>query len=124
MKKHTSGPFYVGAQNDALFIVVGRPPALNNDYPNHTADRTAIAKVYDDSNAERIVACMNAMEGIDDPAAARAILDDPRTSAATDMLQALKLCLADAQSIGGTNLSLEAFDAIHSAIAKAEGKDK
>ncbi len=40
-------------------------------------------------SAERIMTCLNAMDGIDDPVAARAIIDDPRTQAATDMIHAL-----------------------------------
>lgn len=72
MSEHTQEPWYVGAQNDALYIVAGRPPALNNDYPVHDADRTLIAAMKGDSyridsaNAKRIAACVNAMQGIDD----------------------------------------------------------
>lgn len=44
MKKF--GPWFVGAQNDALYII-DRNPASSNDYPNHEADCEAIAKVYD-----------------------------------------------------------------------------
>lgn len=50
---------YVGAQNDALYIVVGEPPASTNDYPRHDADRTAIAKVYDAETGRRLAACWN-----------------------------------------------------------------
>ena len=42
---HTPGPWYVGAQNDELFVVAGRSPAANNDYPWHDADRVAIARI-------------------------------------------------------------------------------
>ena len=45
--KHTPGPWFVGAQNDALYII-DRRPAHDNDYPNHHADVGCIAKVYDD----------------------------------------------------------------------------
>ena len=45
--QHTPGPWFVGAQNDALFII-DRRPAFSNDYPNHDADTEVIAKVYDD----------------------------------------------------------------------------
>ena len=48
-----------------------------------------------DGNAQRIVECVNAMEGIDDPQAARAVLDDPRTRAATDLLAACKELLCE-----------------------------
>lgn len=47
---HTPLPWFVGCQNDALFIVAGRPPALNNDYPWHDAPRVAVAKVFGPSN--------------------------------------------------------------------------
>ena len=51
--KHTPGPWFVGAQNDALYII-NRRPAHDNDYPNHDADVTCIAKVYDEANAALI----------------------------------------------------------------------
>lgn len=44
---HTPGPWFVGAQNDALYIL-DRRPAHDNDYPDHEADVGCIAKVYDD----------------------------------------------------------------------------
>lgn len=43
---HTPGPWFVGAQNDALFVVAGRAPATNNDHPWHDAPRVAVAKVF------------------------------------------------------------------------------
>ena len=64
---HTPGPLYVGAQNDELYITAGRAPAKNNDHPWHDAPRVAIAKVFgpnEEANAARIVACVNACEGI------------------------------------------------------------
>ena len=42
----TEGPWFAGCQNDALFIVAGRKPALNNDYPWHEAPRVALAKMF------------------------------------------------------------------------------
>ena len=48
----TPGPWFVGCQNDALYIVAGRPPALNNDYPWHDAPRVALAKVYGPSEGD------------------------------------------------------------------------
>lgn len=47
--------FHIGAQNDALYIISGRAPALNNDYPVHDADRTCVAKIYDEAEAKRLV---------------------------------------------------------------------
>jgi len=54
---------YLGAQNDAWFIIHGEAPALNNDHPRHDADRIAIAKVYDYEAGKRLVACWNACDG-------------------------------------------------------------
>lgn len=62
---HCQEPWYVGVQNDQTYIVAGEPPAQGNDYPNHQADRTVIAKVYlNDRSAQRIAACVNACRGI------------------------------------------------------------
>lgn len=44
--KHTPGPHYVGSQNDAIYIIAGREPALSNDHPWHDAPRVCLAKVY------------------------------------------------------------------------------
>jgi hypothetical protein len=52
--------YHVGAQNDALFIIMGAPPAQGNDYPNHGADRLVIAKVLDSSLAQQLVIDANA----------------------------------------------------------------
>lgn len=57
----------------------------------HLQDHIGVLNSYNAAaDAARLVACWNAMEGIEDPAAARALIDDPRTAAATDMLDALK----------------------------------
>lgn len=45
-------------------------------------------KIYDSmggDRAQRVLACLDAMEGIEDPAAARALLDDKQMEFATDM---------------------------------------
>lgn len=52
---------HLGAQNDAWFIVIGEAPAANNDHPRHDADRTAIARVFDEVECRRLVACWNAL---------------------------------------------------------------
>lgn len=39
-------PWQAGSQNDALFIIAGRKPSLNNDYPQHDAPRVALARVF------------------------------------------------------------------------------
>jgi hypothetical protein len=62
---HCEEPWYVGAQNDQRYLIAGKPPAPDNDYPVHGAERTVIAKVYlKDDTAERIAACVNACAGI------------------------------------------------------------
>jgi len=72
---HTPTPWFVGCQNDALFIVSGRPPALNNDHPWHEAPRVAVARVYGpaegdclpvnaDANAAFIVRAVNSHEAL------------------------------------------------------------
>lgn len=48
---HTTKPWYVGAQNDMLYIIAGRAPSPDNDYPMHEAARTVIAKVYDEDKS-------------------------------------------------------------------------
>jgi hypothetical protein len=63
MKNET---YYVGAQNDALYITKGVMPARGNDDPVHDADRTAIAKVYNIEDANLIAAALNAY-GTDSP---------------------------------------------------------
>jgi hypothetical protein len=51
--------FHIGAQSDALFIISGEAPALNNDYPRHDADRTCVAQVYNETEARRLVDAAN-----------------------------------------------------------------
>lgn len=56
---HTKLPFYVGCQNDAVYIISGKSPAKNNDYPVHDADRTVIARIYNPDDAQYIVRAAN-----------------------------------------------------------------
>lgn len=77
-------------------------------------------------SAARIEACLKAMEGIHDPAAARVILDMQRTLFATDMLEALKSVrdylhegLIMSQSPRIDALTIAKLDTV---IAKAEGR--
>lgn len=51
--------FYLAAQNDIAYIIYGEAPALNNDYPDHDADRVAVAKVYDEDLAKKLLALAN-----------------------------------------------------------------
>jgi hypothetical protein len=56
---HEKG-WHLGVQNDALYIIEGEPPAASgNDYPNHEADRRAVARVLDEQLAGRIVSDAN-----------------------------------------------------------------
>jgi hypothetical protein len=100
MSKHTPGPWYVGAQNDMLYIL-DRKPAASNDYPNHERKGlTCIARVYDPT--------LDASE-----ANARLM------AAAPEMFEAL-LC-ADCALAGSVPLQT-AKTVIANAIAKAEGR--
>ena len=60
MIAHTPTPWFVGAQNDALYVISGRAPSLNNDDPWHDAPREPVAMVYGDKDAAHIVRCVNA----------------------------------------------------------------
>lgn len=73
-EKHTPTPWFVGAQNDQAFIIAGRPPSKSNDYPMHDADRTAIAKVYDDDNAAFIVRAVNSFAAAENLAKALQVI--------------------------------------------------
>ena len=64
MSKHTPGPWtikygYLRSGSTTVAAVRGMSP------PNKHGDRTPIEN--HEANAERIVACVNAMEGIEDP---------------------------------------------------------
>lgn len=58
-------PYYVGAQNDEIYIVAGERPATSNDYPRHDANRHVVAKVYSAEDAAFIVLCCNAWDNAD-----------------------------------------------------------
>lgn len=84
MSKHTPGPLrliessdYYGLQtSDEDVLIRLRPMNLPHDEA--------------EANAARLVACWNAMDGIEDPVAARVVLDEPQTQHARDMLAMLK----------------------------------
>lgn len=62
--QHTKGPWYVGAQNDALYIIT-RPPRPSNDDIVDIPDVEVIASVNacnDEANAKFIVDACNAHE--------------------------------------------------------------
>ena len=60
----TARPWYVGAQNDTLYIIAGRAPSPNNDTPFHDADRIVIAKVYDEKSAAFIALTANTHDAL------------------------------------------------------------
>lgn len=51
--------FYIGAQNDHLYITYGEPPTANNDYPRHDADREPVAKVLNEGLACKLIKAAN-----------------------------------------------------------------
>lgn len=61
--KHTPGPWSVGYSSES-----GAPQIDAPDFPD-TAPIAELWGDYGEANAARIVACVNAMEGIADPAA-------------------------------------------------------
>lgn len=65
------------------------------------------------ANGERIVACVNACEGIADP------------GVVPEMLAALKFVSEDFHQTSAVNggLNIEAFQAVQKVIARAEGRD-
>ena len=55
-EKATPAPWYAGAQNDALFIVIGRAPSSSNDDPWHDAPRTVLAAMRQPFSGQQEVA--------------------------------------------------------------------
>ena len=103
MAEYTPGPWIVGCQNDALFVIAGRAPSLNNDHPWHDAPRVALAKVYGPSEGD----CLP----IDADTNARLI------AAAPELLEALQFLADVARSTRG--FSPMALKQADRAIAKA-----
>ena len=50
----TAGPYHVAAQNGMTYLIAGRAPSMNDDYPVHDADRVVIARVYDSADQKDI----------------------------------------------------------------------
>jgi hypothetical protein len=101
--KHTPGPWYVGAQNDALYIT-NKPPSPSNDNPVHDRqDVIWIGKVYGGVGAE-------------ERPNARLI------AAAPEMYDALCMAKAFFSLYGAVWTSSETHEAICAAIAKVEGR--
>jgi hypothetical protein len=73
MSGHTPGPWYVGAQNDGLYII-DRQPSPSNDDPRHDADVELVATPF-------------AARGATVEANARLIAAAPETAAERDRLR-------------------------------------
>lgn len=90
---------------------------------NAEIDWLPFARAFSHKDASRVVACLNAMEGIEDPAAARVILDEPQTQYAADLLaelkEAVKVLEASPVTLKGCSSYISAFKTV---IAKASGK--
>lgn len=90
---------------------------------NSQIDWIPWARAFCRKDALRVAACLNAMEGIDDPVAARLILDEPQTQYAADLLaelkEAVKVLEASPVTRNGCSSYISAFKAV---IAKASGK--
>lgn len=129
MIEHTKEPWYVGAQNDGLYIVAGDQPAKSNDYPMHNADRTLVAVMkgdtYDNNqaNARRIMACMNACRGIENDELEKvpyaALLESHRNyeRQCDELLAALKKIVSDGDYTAPEGMKRIAKDAIAKADA-------
>lgn len=98
---HTPGPWFIGAQNDGLFII-DKPPRPSTDDPVHDAQVAVIAHVYYGNPAD-----------LHADANARLIATAP------EMLQALRNLVAYSEcSINDADI----WNAARAAIAKAEGR--
>lgn len=52
-------PWYVGTQNDGLYII-DRPPSPSNDHPDHERDCRVVAKVYQQPGEDEVAALLAA----------------------------------------------------------------
>lgn len=63
ISNRTPGPWFVGSQNDALFII-NKPPRPSNDDINPNVDADVIAKVYDDADGAFIARAGNCWDDL------------------------------------------------------------
>jgi hypothetical protein len=128
MSKHTPGPWKAewrtGPHSDECLI--GRVDEIPFCMAGIIAKGRGFSNEEVEANAERIVECVNAMEGIDYPAVARLVLDSPRVAAASDMLAALrkavKLARLECKNPKCACIQCGVVAEMRAAIAKAEGK--
>jgi hypothetical protein len=89
MSKHTPGPWYVGAQNDGLYII-DRQPRPSNDDPRHDADVELVATPFAargatvEANARLIAAAPELLAALQD------IIDDVEVQPWLTVEQSLK----------------------------------
>ncbi len=62
--KATVTELYVGAQNDALYLIDKRPSLSGDDRPWHDREAKVVAKVYDGKDAGPLAAAFNALPGL------------------------------------------------------------
>jgi hypothetical protein len=109
---HTPGPWFAGCQNDALYVIAGRAPAINNDAPWHDAPRVALAKVYGPAEGD----CLP----VNADANARLIAAAPELlKACSDWIEWLKPNAPWRHD--AADYEAQMLDAMRSAIAKATG---
>lgn len=108
--KHTPENWVVDECEDAdkHFTIRPADATVNGD-----TSAQPIATVYDRSHAERIVACVNACAGIENPADLRKQRDE--------LLEALQHAL-DVMEIHNVGKGCSTQDAARTAIAKAKGE--
>lgn len=112
--KYTPGKMELDTDDEMIFIVNYKGQAI--------AQILHVFMDLQEHDAIRLVDCWNAMEGIDDPAAARVVLDEPQTAAAADMLDALKRAIEALRRIDPVGLTFFEQEIIIDAINKAEGR--
>lgn len=112
MSKHTAGPWAVDTDTQERFCSkTGQRLESQRTHRVMAGDKWVSCTFNDDeANAQRIVACVNACEGIGDPAAFRRQYDE--------MLEALLAVRAAAD--GGPCDGVD--DLVERAIAEAEGR--
>jgi hypothetical protein len=97
--KFTPGPWYVGAMNDALFVI-DQPPRPSTDHPNHKAKTQSIAIVTVKRDLHAYEANANLM------------------AAAPELYDACRAAL----SMVETDQGPPNWDLLRAALAKAEGR--
>ena len=120
MSKHTPGKLEIVRTPYTTAIACDKVDKLGNRlFVGHVVDEgMELSAEEEDANADRLVACWNAMDGIADPVAARAVLDDWRTRAAPDLFDAAEAALA---VMRGGGRPVYALAKLIAAIAKAGG---